>query len=275
MARRLGRDVFGRRPRFGSTRDEEVDLRDLEPRQRDVEALDRQEVDQFAEFDRKQLTIPARLFGDSVVGNRIGALLGLSEMTEAEDRNMSKSFEARGLEPPMAGENHVRVVDDRRIEKAELTNALRDLRGSASSNAVARFSGSGAERLDWRPLYPRRGRRDRFDSSMESYHSTAAITTSVIVIRRDLGRWREKWIRQEIQVDSTIATRSRDPMHAAPLGQRPSTRLRGARQTVDKPVAGRNRGCQIRVGWLWSARRQNHVRNHYTCSLVGRHVQRA
>ena len=41
---------------------------------------------------------------------------------------MGKSFEARGLEPPMAGENPVRVVDDRRIEKAELTNALRDLR---------------------------------------------------------------------------------------------------------------------------------------------------
>ena len=75
MARRLGRDVFGRRLRFGPTRDEEIDLGDLEPRQRDVEALDRQEVDQLAEFDRKQLTIPTRLFGDSVVGNRIGAFL--------------------------------------------------------------------------------------------------------------------------------------------------------------------------------------------------------
>ena len=67
MKRRLGHDVFGRRSRFGATCDEEFDLGDLEPRERDVEPLDRQKVDQFAELDRKQLAIPARLFGQSVV----------------------------------------------------------------------------------------------------------------------------------------------------------------------------------------------------------------
>ena len=79
MARRSGRDVFGRRLGFGPTRDEEIDLRDLEPRHRDVEALDRQEVDQLAEFDRKELTIPTRLFGDSVVGNRVGPFLSFAK----------------------------------------------------------------------------------------------------------------------------------------------------------------------------------------------------
>ena len=97
MVGRSGRDVFGRRPLLGPTRDQKIDLRDLKPRQRDVEALDRKKVDQLAEFDRKQLTIPARLFGDSVVRNRIGALLSLGEIIDAEDRNMSKSLEARGL----------------------------------------------------------------------------------------------------------------------------------------------------------------------------------
>ena len=57
----VGHDVFGCRSRFGATCREELDLGDLEPRERNVEALDRQKLDQFAELDRKQLAIPARL----------------------------------------------------------------------------------------------------------------------------------------------------------------------------------------------------------------------
>jgi hypothetical protein len=95
--------------------------------QRDIETFGRQKIDQLAELDRQDFSIPAGLLGDFVVGDHIGALLRLAEMAESNDRRMRHSFQPRRLKATMAGKNHIRLVDEQRIEKAELPDARRYL----------------------------------------------------------------------------------------------------------------------------------------------------
>ena len=88
-----------------------IDLRHLESRQRDIEALGRHKVDQLAELDRQDFAISTGLFGEFVVGDHIGALLRRGEMVETDNRHVSKVFQLRCLKTPMAGKNHIGVID--------------------------------------------------------------------------------------------------------------------------------------------------------------------
>jgi hypothetical protein len=103
-------EVFWLRPRGGHISQEQVDLRRLKPGQRDT--LGRQKVDQLAELDRQDFAIPTGLFGEFIVGDHIGALLRLGEMAKPDNRHMSQPFQPRGLKTPMAGKNHIGVVDE-------------------------------------------------------------------------------------------------------------------------------------------------------------------
>jgi hypothetical protein len=48
-------------------------------------------------------------------------------MGEPNNRHFGKSFQPRSLEAPMAGKNHICVVDNQRVQKAELPYARSDL----------------------------------------------------------------------------------------------------------------------------------------------------
>jgi hypothetical protein len=50
-------------------------------------------------------------FGEFVVGDHIGALLRRGEMVETDNRHVSKVFQLRCLKTPMAGNNHIGVID--------------------------------------------------------------------------------------------------------------------------------------------------------------------
>ena len=53
-----------------------IHLADIEPSQFDVEV----EVPQPFQFDGENVSIPARQFGESVVGNDVGAFFGVRQM---------------------------------------------------------------------------------------------------------------------------------------------------------------------------------------------------
>ena len=59
----------------------------------------------------QDFAIPTGLFGEFVVGDHIGALLRLGEMVETDNRHVSKVFQLRCLKTPMAGKNHIGVID--------------------------------------------------------------------------------------------------------------------------------------------------------------------
>src|SRR5205823_2677094 len=90
-------------------------------------ALRRQELDQLAEFNRKEFEVPSGSFGDLVVGDHISALLRRSEVIEADDWYMGKSEELRSPETPVASQNAIVGVRDHRVEKAKRPYARGDL----------------------------------------------------------------------------------------------------------------------------------------------------
>ena len=72
-------DRSGTRPARGAGRltsffEDEVDLRHLEPGQFDVDV----DLDQPLKFNRQQLPVPPGLLGELVVGQDVGALIGLA-----------------------------------------------------------------------------------------------------------------------------------------------------------------------------------------------------
>jgi len=70
--------LFGLVPRRGHVRKEQIDFWRLKPRHRDIESLGGEKVNQLTELDRQHRPVPARLFGNFIVSDRVGALLSPS-----------------------------------------------------------------------------------------------------------------------------------------------------------------------------------------------------
>ena len=112
----------GRRSPRGVLEDD-VDLRHLEPGQLDLDV----EVDQALQLDRQKLLVPAGLLGELVVGQDVGALIGLAQMRQPAGGHRVDAEELGGFHAAMAGDDLLVIVDQDRIAEAELLDALRDL----------------------------------------------------------------------------------------------------------------------------------------------------
>jgi transposase len=150
-----GQGVFRIRSRRPHVGEEQIDLGRFEARDRNIELLDRQELNEFAKLDRKEFSIPAGLFGDSVVGDHIGTLLGWAEVAEPNDRHLSHTLQARALQSSMSGENHILVVDDQRVQESELPDAGGNLPDLLFGMGPCVFR-IGANVGDRRPFHSRR-----------------------------------------------------------------------------------------------------------------------
>ena len=102
---------------------DEVDLRHLEPGQFDIDL----ELDQPLQFDRQQLLVPAGLLGELVVGQDIGALIGLAQVRQPAGRHCVDAEELGRFHAAVAGDDLLGIVDQDRVAEAELLDALCDL----------------------------------------------------------------------------------------------------------------------------------------------------
>jgi hypothetical protein len=115
----------GRRVRRRLARivEDQVDLRLAEARQINLEI----EVDQRLQFLRQDLTVPAAILGELVVGEEVSAPFRRSEVGEAKGRDLFHAEELGGLDPAVPGNDLAVVTDEDRIIESEPLDALGDL----------------------------------------------------------------------------------------------------------------------------------------------------
>ena len=128
--RRTGR-MFGHlifRParhagRFARFLQDEVDLRHLESGQFDIDL----ELDQPLQLNRQQLPVPAGLLGEPVVGQDVGALIGVAQVRQPACGHCVDTKELGGFHAAVASDDLLRIVHQDRVAEAELLDALCDL----------------------------------------------------------------------------------------------------------------------------------------------------
>ena len=103
--------------------EDEVDLRHLEPGQFDIDV----ELDQPLQLNRQQLPVPSGLLGKLVVGQHIGALIGIAQVRQPARRHRVDAKELGRFHAAVAGDDLLRIVHQDRVAEAELLDALCDL----------------------------------------------------------------------------------------------------------------------------------------------------
>ena len=104
---------------------DEVDLGDLKTGDGEVEL--RRQLKQGLKLDGQDLFIPARLLGEPVVGDHVGALLFLAHVREANGRHLAHAEQLRCLDAAVAGDDEAILVDEDGIVEAERRDAVGDL----------------------------------------------------------------------------------------------------------------------------------------------------
>jgi hypothetical protein len=95
----------------------DVDLGCLETGYGDVEV--EIELQEALKLDGEQLAVPARVFGELVVGDDIGANLGVREVLEADRRHAFQTKQLGRLDAPMAGDDTARAIYQNWVCKPE------------------------------------------------------------------------------------------------------------------------------------------------------------
>ena len=104
---------------------DEVDFGDLEAGDGEVE-LGRQ-LEQCLKLDGQDLFIPARLLSQPVVGEHVGALLGLAHVREANGRHLAHAEQLGCLDTAVPGDDETIFVDEDGVVEAERLDAVGDL----------------------------------------------------------------------------------------------------------------------------------------------------
>ena len=120
-------DLVGRVVRLlgGDGRQEGVDLRNREARDADVEVEVRGH--QCPQFSGEQVLVPVGIERQFVVGEDIGALLGLAQVGELQTGHRRQIEEGRRGHAAVAGQDRARLVDQHRRGEAELPDTGGDL----------------------------------------------------------------------------------------------------------------------------------------------------
>lgn len=83
------------------TADQRIDLWKFEPGQAQIEV--KIKLGQILEFDAQQLPVPADSLRQPVVGNDIGANIGLAHVAEPQGRDLGQAKTFRGIDPAVSG----------------------------------------------------------------------------------------------------------------------------------------------------------------------------
>jgi hypothetical protein len=105
--------------------DQEINLRGLESDHLEVKA--EIELGQVLELESKEVSVPAGVLGELVVGDYVGADLRLGEMLEPKRRNGRHSEELRRAYAPVARDHGIAAVDEDGIGEPERLDRGRDL----------------------------------------------------------------------------------------------------------------------------------------------------
>ena len=109
----------------GDGRQEGVNLRNREARDGDVEVEVRGQ--QCPQFSGEQVLVPVGIECQFVVGEDIGALLGLAQVLDLQTGDGGQAEECRRGHAAVAGQDRPRLVDQHRRGEAELLDAGGDL----------------------------------------------------------------------------------------------------------------------------------------------------
>ena len=109
----------------GRTLDQKVDLGRGKAGHRQIEA--ELEAGQLGQLQRQQLAIPAGQLGQPVIGQHIGALLGLAHIGKPDRRHLIHTEQPGGCDSAMAGEDPAGLVDQDGVGEAEGADAVGDL----------------------------------------------------------------------------------------------------------------------------------------------------
>src|SRR3981189_2111354 len=104
-----------------------IDLDRLETKDRDIKAVRFQQPGQLWYFDRKALTIPARILRNPVVRNRKRALFRRRKPRDHDDRHLREAEELRGLVAALAGDECPVFTYQQWVDEAERDHAVCDL----------------------------------------------------------------------------------------------------------------------------------------------------
>src|SRR5438552_8079789 len=103
--------------------EDEVDLGSIESGQLDLEI----EVDEPLQLEAQELSIPARLLRQFVVGQDVRTHIGFAQMRETHSRYCIDANEFVSFDATVTGHDLFLVIDQDRIAEAELLYALGDL----------------------------------------------------------------------------------------------------------------------------------------------------
>jgi hypothetical protein len=104
---------------------QQIDFRGLEAGDLNVEL--EVEARQVLELDRQDFPIPPGIEGELVVGDDVSPFLRLAEMLDPNGRHHLQAQSARRFDAAVAGDDHVRLIDEDRVGEAEFANRGRDL----------------------------------------------------------------------------------------------------------------------------------------------------
>lgn len=105
--------------------EQKIDLAHLETSHRDVKiGVDGSQV---LQLDGQDVAVPASLFGQLVVGEDVGALLGIGQLLEPDHRNCFEAELLGGGNATMSSDDGVGLVDENRIIEPKGLNARCDL----------------------------------------------------------------------------------------------------------------------------------------------------
>jgi len=115
------------------------------------------QVRERAQLDGKCAAIPASAEGELVVGKRVGPAFRRIEARQAKRRHVFEAEKLGGLQPAMAGDDFVIVVDEDRIGEAEPGDAVGNLPdllfGMCAGIARKRPQARDSHRLDGRGFH--------------------------------------------------------------------------------------------------------------------------
>src|SRR5450759_70770 len=117
---------------------DQIDLRSFKTRWFAVEP----NIDEALQLNRQDLWIPTSLFGQAVVGDDVGSLLGLIEVREANRRHRRYVEALGGFDASVPGDDVAIVIDQDRVVEAKSENGFSNLAdlafGMSPSIAISR-----------------------------------------------------------------------------------------------------------------------------------------
>ena len=141
------RDPVGRIRRFGPPQpvDQNVDLGGLEAGDGQIEVeVKRGEA---LQLERQQLMVPAGVLGELVVGEDVGANLGLCQVLEPDSRHRLETKQLGRSNSAVAGNDAAFAVDEHRVGEAEAFDAIGDL-AKLFAAMDPRVAHAGPQRID-------------------------------------------------------------------------------------------------------------------------------